>query len=148
MVPSSRDSCGDHSQEQMMAKLADLLDLVAKLGDHVALESFSHFTLITRQLEEYCEDMEWLQLTVDNLTAKVDNLNLKMDRIEIKVETVTLGVLKEVFEILETSPPSEQVVTQFEELLDQTLDSALPHHMEVENNGKDGNLQAEKNNSG
>lgn len=58
MANSSRDNYGEDVKEQLVIVMANLSSLVSKLGDQAALQYLSHFALITRKLEELCEDVE------------------------------------------------------------------------------------------
>ena len=52
--------------------------------------------------------MERLQLTIHKFSTKINSMNLKVDGKEVKMEAKNVGVIKDVFDILEMHPPSVQ----------------------------------------
>ena len=64
------------------------------------------------------------------------------------MEAKNVGVIKDVFDILEMHPPSVQPASHSQEPMDHVLDMMLLQQMEIEQTNHEGSSQAKKDDNG
>jgi len=96
---------GSESLEHVEFMGEEHIGKLDRVGEKNVLEENSHFSLVSREMEALCKDMECIFLLVEILSTKVDNVTLKVDGIEVAVEATIVEVLMEVMGLQDPSSP-------------------------------------------